>query len=100
MVGLTKWSRDENDGSVVYKRRRFGWIAYIVGLALLTHYYSAHKLYGTPGAYEKYCFIEWILIMVDLVFDGLATAEFGGLALQFPHHGAYVHPRKGKLAFV
>lgn len=100
MVGLTKWSRDTDSSAAVYRQRRNCLYAYTAAFMLLVHYFSEHRLYNTPGAFGRYCVLEWLLVFIDAAFDGLAVTEFGGIALQVAKEEVSYSSSKGKLAFV
>lgn len=49
--------------------------------------YIQHKYYRVPGAYSRYAYFEWGLIILDIAFDALAGSQLKGLTLEIaPEH--------------
>lgn len=51
-------------------------------LVPLIHYFIQHKVHRVPGAYTKYAFFEWSLILFDIGFDFATAYDFAGLDLR------------------
>ncbi|CAI7579360.1 unnamed protein product [Penicillium glandicola] len=50
-------------------------------LVPLIYYFIQHKVHKVPGAYTKYAFFEWSLILFDVGFDAIAALDFEGFEL-------------------
>ncbi|KIL67488.1 hypothetical protein M378DRAFT_185572 [Amanita muscaria Koide BX008] len=42
----------------------------------LVYFFLQHKVHRIPGAYTRYAFFEWALIIFDVYFDSVAELEF------------------------
>ncbi|RPA84753.1 calcofluor white hypersensitive protein precursor [Ascobolus immersus RN42] len=51
-------------------------------LVPLIYYFIQHKVHKVAGAYTKYAFFEWSLIIYDVLFDAVTAIEFEGLQIQ------------------
>ncbi|KAI1837944.1 hypothetical protein DTO006G1_3931 [Penicillium roqueforti] len=45
-------------------------------LVPLIYYFIQHKVHKVPGAYTKYAFFEWSLILFDVGFDAVTALDF------------------------
>ncbi|RDW86457.1 putative integral plasma membrane protein [Aspergillus mulundensis] len=45
-------------------------------LVPLIYYFIQHKVHKIPGAYTKYAFFEWSLILFDVGFDAVTALDF------------------------
>ncbi|KAJ5918692.1 hypothetical protein N7454_009836 [Penicillium verhagenii] len=50
-------------------------------LVPLIYYFIQHKVHKVPGAYTRYAFFEWSLILFDVGFDAITVLDFEGLEL-------------------
>ncbi|CAL1715979.1 unnamed protein product [Somion occarium] len=65
-------------------RKRKQRIAAAFWLALLPmiYFFIQHKVHRIPGAYTRYSFFEWSLIILDIMFDSVAASDFRAANLQ------------------
>ncbi|EEH43536.2 uncharacterized protein PADG_08156 [Paracoccidioides brasiliensis Pb18] len=47
----------------------------------LIYYFIQHKVHKVPGAYTKYSFFEWALILFDVGFDAVTALDFGAFEI-------------------
>ncbi|KAH9018476.1 Frag1/DRAM/Sfk1 family-domain-containing protein [Lactarius pseudohatsudake] len=54
-------------------------VAYLFWLSLLPmiYFFVQHKVYRVPGAYTRYAFFEWSLILFDILYDSVAIIDLG-----------------------
>ncbi|KAK2779866.1 hypothetical protein FQN52_002346 [Onygenales sp. PD_12] len=50
-------------------------------LVPLIYYFIQHKVHKVPGAYTKYAFFEWALILFDVGFDAVTALDFGAFEI-------------------
>lgn len=50
-------------------------------LVPLIYYFIQHKVHKVPGAYTKYAFFEWSLILFDVGFDAVTALDFESFEL-------------------
>ncbi|KKA23469.1 Integral plasma membrane protein [Rasamsonia emersonii CBS 393.64] len=50
-------------------------------LVPLIYYFIQHKVHKVPGAYTKYAFFEWSLIVFDVGFDAVTALDFEAFEL-------------------
>ncbi|KAL2003077.1 hypothetical protein VTN02DRAFT_5093 [Thermoascus thermophilus] len=50
-------------------------------LVPLIYYFIQHKVHKVPGAYTKYAFFEWSLILFDVGFDAVTALDFEGFEI-------------------
>ncbi|KXG48690.1 Endonuclease/exonuclease/phosphatase [Penicillium griseofulvum] len=50
-------------------------------LVPLVYYFIQHKVHKVPGAYTKYAFFEWSLILFDVGFDAITALDFESFEL-------------------
>ncbi|KAF9523555.1 Frag1/DRAM/Sfk1 family-domain-containing protein [Crepidotus variabilis] len=60
----------------IRKRRRQVSIAFFATLIPLVYFFVQHKIYRIPGAYTRYSFCEWGLILLDVLYDSITEQEF------------------------
>jgi len=48
-----------------------------VTLFPMIYYFVQHKVHRIPGAYTRYAFFEWFLILFDILYDSVTILEFG-----------------------
>ncbi|KAJ5132650.1 hypothetical protein N7448_006808 [Penicillium atrosanguineum] len=47
-------------------------------LVPLIYYFIQHKVHKVPGAYTRYAFFEWSLVLFDVGFDAITALDFEG----------------------
>ncbi|KAH9068217.1 Frag1/DRAM/Sfk1 family-domain-containing protein [Lactarius deliciosus] len=54
-------------------------VASLFWLSLLPmiYFFVQHKVYRVPGAYTRYAFFEWSLILFDILYDSVAIIDLG-----------------------
>ncbi|EGE80514.1 calcofluor white hypersensitive protein [Blastomyces dermatitidis ATCC 18188] len=50
-------------------------------LVPLIYYFIQHKVHKVPGAYTKYAFFEWALVLFDVGFDAVTVLDFGAFEI-------------------
>ncbi|KAJ7219905.1 Frag1/DRAM/Sfk1 family-domain-containing protein [Mycena pura] len=55
---------------------------FFLSLIPLIYYYIQHQVHRIPGAYTRYSFFEWSLIVFDVLFDSIAEDELRSANLQ------------------
>ncbi|OJD18543.1 hypothetical protein AJ78_01459 [Emergomyces pasteurianus Ep9510] len=50
-------------------------------LVPLIYYFIQHKVHKVPGAYTKYAFFEWALVLFDVAFDAVTALDFGAFEI-------------------
>ncbi|KDN50669.1 hypothetical protein RSAG8_01167, partial [Rhizoctonia solani AG-8 WAC10335] len=58
------------------KRRKIAASLFFGALPPMVYFFIRHKVQRIPGAYTHYSFFEWWLIVADVAFDSLKSAEF------------------------
>ncbi|KAI9440116.1 Frag1/DRAM/Sfk1 family-domain-containing protein [Lactarius indigo] len=43
----------------------------------MIYFFVQHKVHRVPGAYTRYAFFEWSLIILDILYDSVATIDLG-----------------------
>ncbi|MBW0481764.1 hypothetical protein O181_021479 [Austropuccinia psidii MF-1] len=56
-------------------RRRFSAL-FFISIVPLVYFFLQHKVKRVPGAYTKYAFIEWGLILYDVLYDSCTIMDF------------------------
>ncbi|TBU27075.1 Frag1/DRAM/Sfk1 family-domain-containing protein [Dichomitus squalens] len=51
------------------RRRRWTSIAFFGSLVPMIYFFIQHKVHRIPGAYTRYSFFEWSLILLDVMYD-------------------------------
>ncbi|KAH8994787.1 Frag1/DRAM/Sfk1 family-domain-containing protein [Lactarius akahatsu] len=59
------------------RRQRF-WLS----LLPMIYFFVQHKVYRVPGAYTRYAFFEWSLILFDILYDSVAIIDLGESGLE------------------
>ncbi|RYO76819.1 hypothetical protein DL766_010076 [Monosporascus sp. MC13-8B] len=55
--------------------------AFFATIIPLVYLYIQHKVHRVPGAYTKYAFCEWLLIILDVAFDAVTVYDFSSLEI-------------------
>ncbi|CCO30822.1 Protein cwh43 [Rhizoctonia solani AG-1 IB] len=63
------------------KRRKIVAISFFGALPPMIYFFIRHKVQRIPGAYTHYSFFEWWLIISDVAFDSLKSAEFSTIEI-------------------
>ncbi|KAH7912023.1 Frag1/DRAM/Sfk1 family-domain-containing protein [Hygrophoropsis aurantiaca] len=63
-------------------RRRIIATAFYASILPLIYFFIQHKVHRVPGAYTRYSFFEWSLILFDILFDSVAEMDFKESTLQ------------------
>ncbi|CAE6515195.1 unnamed protein product [Rhizoctonia solani] len=63
------------------KRRKIVASLFFGALPPMVYFFIRHKVQRIPGAYTHYSFFEWWLIVADVAFDSLKSAEFGAVEI-------------------
>ncbi|KAK2734927.1 hypothetical protein FQN57_001424 [Myotisia sp. PD_48] len=50
-------------------------------LVPLIYYFIQHKVHRVAGAYTKYAFFEWALVLFDVAFDAVTALDFEGFEI-------------------
>lgn len=65
------------------RRRRIWTMAAFFGCIVpMVPLYIQHKFYRVPGAYSRYAYFEWMLIILDIGFDALAAYQLDSMELE------------------
>ncbi|KAI8445403.1 Frag1/DRAM/Sfk1, partial [Phakopsora pachyrhizi] len=56
-------------------RKRFSRL-FFISIFPLVYFYIQHKVKRVPGAYTYYAFIEWSLIIYDVLYDACTVCDF------------------------
>ncbi|KAI0663719.1 Frag1/DRAM/Sfk1 family-domain-containing protein [Cubamyces menziesii] len=56
---------------VASRRRRF-----FAAIVPMIYFFIQHKVHRVPGAYTRYSFFEWALIILDVLYDSSAELDF------------------------
>ncbi|KAG1725361.1 uncharacterized protein EDB91DRAFT_1239861 [Suillus paluster] len=56
--------------------------AFFVSIIPMIYFFIQHKIHRIPGAYTRYSFFEWSLILLDVLFDSIAELDFKDSNLQ------------------
>ncbi|KAI0648890.1 Frag1/DRAM/Sfk1 family-domain-containing protein [Trametes meyenii] len=64
----------------VASRRRSPWLTghtrFFAALVPMIYFFIQHKVHRVPGAYTRYSFFEWALILLDVWYDSSAELDF------------------------
>ncbi|KAF8689085.1 Frag1/DRAM/Sfk1 family, partial [Rhizoctonia solani] len=63
------------------KRRKIVATSFFGALPPMIYFFIRHKVQRIPGAYTHYSFFEWWLIVADIAFDSLKSAEFSTIEI-------------------
>ncbi|OBZ72336.1 Protein cwh43 [Grifola frondosa] len=58
------------------RRRRLMASAFFISIIPMIYFFIQHKVHRVPGAYTRYSFFEWGLILFDILFDSSAELDF------------------------
>ncbi|KAI0329269.1 hypothetical protein GY45DRAFT_1253146 [Cubamyces sp. BRFM 1775] len=58
------------------QRRRWTSIAFFAAIVPMIYFFIQHKVHRVPGAYTRYSFFEWALIILDVLYDSSAELDF------------------------
>ncbi|KAG0708082.1 Frag1/DRAM/Sfk1 family-domain-containing protein [Suillus ampliporus] len=64
------------------RRRRYVAAGFFVSIIPMIYFFIQHKIHRIPGAYTRYSFFEWSLILLDVLFDSIAELDFKDSNLQ------------------
>ncbi|KAI9001545.1 Frag1/DRAM/Sfk1 family-domain-containing protein [Trametes punicea] len=64
------------------RRRRLTSIAFFAAIAPMIYFFIQHKVHRVPGAYTRYSFFEWALILLDVLYDSSAELDFSAADLK------------------
>ncbi|KAF8515385.1 Frag1/DRAM/Sfk1 family-domain-containing protein [Hysterangium stoloniferum] len=67
-------------GNVVTRRKRY--VMFFATIFPLVYFFVRHKVKQIPGAYTKYSFCEWFLIVADIWFDSFTVTDFSTLEVR------------------
>lgn len=62
--------------SSLRRRRKYSAFAFFGTLVPLIYLYIQHKVKIVPGAYSRYAYFEWSLIIWDIIFDAWSIKDF------------------------
>ncbi|EGC42277.1 calcofluor white hypersensitive protein [Histoplasma capsulatum var. duboisii H88] len=68
-----------NRQAVKYRKILAG--AFFGTLVPLIYYFIQHKVHRVPGAYTKYAFFEWALVLFDVGFDAVTVLDFSAFEI-------------------
>lgn len=74
------------------KRRIWTMAAFFGCIVPMVPLYIQHKVYRVPGAYSRYAYFEWGLIVLDIAFDALAAGQLKALDIIVTMHSAEGEP--------
>ncbi|CAE6426794.1 unnamed protein product [Rhizoctonia solani] len=63
------------------KRRKIVATSFFGAIPPMIYFFIRHKVQKIPGAYTHYSFFEWWLIVADIAFDSLKSAEFSTIEI-------------------
>ncbi|KAL4268280.1 Calcofluor white hypersensitive protein [Pleurotus pulmonarius] len=83
--------------TVVRRKRRMIATGFFASIVPLIYFFIQHKVHRVPGAYTRYAFFEWGLIIFDVLFDSVAEQDLREADLQISlgpslHSGAEIDP--------
>ncbi|RYP42538.1 hypothetical protein DL767_000226 [Monosporascus sp. MG133] len=55
--------------------------AFFATIIPMVYLYIQHKVHRVPGAYTRYAFCEWSLIILDVAFDAVTVYDFSSLEI-------------------
>ncbi|KAI0636196.1 Frag1/DRAM/Sfk1 family-domain-containing protein [Trametes polyzona] len=58
------------------RRRRFAAFSFFAAIVPMVYFFIQHKVHRVPGAYTRYSFFEWALILLDVWYDSAAELDF------------------------
>ncbi|EIW84131.1 hypothetical protein CONPUDRAFT_119753 [Coniophora puteana RWD-64-598 SS2] len=57
------------------RRRRVISTLFFASIIPMVYFFVQHKVYGIPGAYTRYSFFEWALILLDVAYDSIIGTD-------------------------
>lgn len=81
-------------GSKVKKGRLLTAITFFLTLIPLVYFFIQHKVHVVAGAYSRYAYFEWALIILDVAFDLWSFMDFSQIEIQLS--GSRVELKKTK----
>ncbi|KZT29935.1 hypothetical protein NEOLEDRAFT_1238654 [Neolentinus lepideus HHB14362 ss-1] len=64
------------------KKRQRICAAFFLSMIPMVYFFIQHKVHRVPGAYTRYSFFEWGLIILDILYDSVAELDFRAANLQ------------------
>ncbi|TFK50059.1 hypothetical protein OE88DRAFT_1661586 [Heliocybe sulcata] len=64
------------------KQRQRVCAAFFLSMIPMIYFFIQHKVYRVPGAYTRYSFFEWGLIILDIMYDSVTELDFKAAKLQ------------------
>ncbi|KAH7884594.1 Frag1/DRAM/Sfk1 family-domain-containing protein [Phlebopus sp. FC_14] len=58
------------------RRRQLIATAFFASIVPMVYFFIQHKVHKIPGAYTRYSFFEWGLILMDVFYDSIAELDF------------------------
>lgn len=77
-VGCTLCTRDAN----ARKWRKIAATCFFGSIPPLIYFFIQHKVHHIAGAYTTYAFLEWALVIFDVLFDAVTILDFSALELK------------------
>ncbi|KAI0774993.1 Frag1/DRAM/Sfk1 family-domain-containing protein [Trametes elegans] len=74
MFGSTAFTPQSHAAS--RRRRRLASYTFFAALVPMIYFFDQHKVHRVPGAYTRYSFFEWSLILLDVLYDSSAELDF------------------------
>ncbi|KAI6155369.1 Frag1/DRAM/Sfk1 family-domain-containing protein [Pisolithus tinctorius] len=62
--------------------RRKRYVSFFGSIIPMVYFFVQHKVYKIPGAYTRYSFFEWGLILLDILYDSITGIDFERSKLQ------------------
>ncbi|OLL24296.1 Protein cwh43 [Neolecta irregularis DAH-3] len=79
-IGILSLTPSTEPKSIYYRKLYSG--LFFGSLLPLIYYFVQHKVHRVPGAYTRYAFFEWTLVILDVLYDSVTYHEFRGVSLQ------------------
>ncbi|KAG2176266.1 hypothetical protein INT43_005500 [Umbelopsis isabellina] len=73
---LGVWKTTPKSNVTSRKWRKLFTLLFFGTLPPMIYYFIGHKVHRIPGAYTKYAFFEWSLIIYDVAFDAVSALDF------------------------
>ncbi|KAH8555376.1 calcofluor white hypersensitive protein [Umbelopsis sp. PMI_123] len=70
------WKTTPRSSHTAAKWRKIFTSLFFATLPPMIYYFLQHKVHRVPGAYTKYAFFEWSLIIYDVAFDAVTALDF------------------------
>ncbi|KIP11062.1 hypothetical protein PHLGIDRAFT_21941 [Phlebiopsis gigantea 11061_1 CR5-6] len=68
--------------ATIRERRKLVANMFFFAIVPMVYFFIQHKVYRIPGAYTRYSFFEWSLIVLDIFYDSITRYEFEAADLQ------------------